>query len=1147
MSETITGTSFPSEPAAAGMTGARVPRADRIETPVESRAAYWHRQLSGAPVLNLPLDKPRPAAPAAHFAWRSRPVGNDLADGLRQFSQDEQVPFSIVLLSAFEVLLLRYTSQEDLVIGCTLADFPSDHSASRKNAFLLRTHVFDDPSFRDVVSRTCAGALEVTSEGSFSLSELVEELTSSLGVQAPTFQVSFTYGSGKSQGERAAAPSQAVTPEVSVDLHLEIEDDRGDLTLRLLYNQDLFELASIDRSLQNLETLLRGVAQKPDQQILSLPILSQEEERQILVEWNANSEDSGRDQCLHELVAVQAEQARERPAVVCGDRQLSYREFNRRANQLAHYLRSRGVGPNVRVGICLEPTFDFAIALLAVMKSGGACVPLDPKYPQERLAYMLEDVQARLLITQPGMLAGDAPDGCQTVMLAGIREVLAGEPESNPESGVHPDNIAYVIYTSGSTGKPRGVLLAHSGLANYVAVMSRMFGIGPNDRMLQFCSISFDIAVEEIFTTWVGGATLVLRQAEMPLAVPEFLAWCEQQQITILDLPTAYWHEWVHHFPELKRPIPRSVRLVIVGGERASAKAYAAWWQAGGGRVRWVNTYGPTEASISVTAFEPKLAAGERMPENIPIGRPVANCRIYLLDRRLNPVPVGIAGELHIGGVCVAQGYHNRPELTREKFIPDPFSIEPGARLYKTGDMARYLPSGEIEFLGRGDDQVKIRGFRVELGEIEAALGKHPEVREVAVVAREDTAGDKRLIAYLVAVPGANPVPTELRHYLQQHLPDYMVPSTFVVLPAMPLTPNGKVNRRGLPAPEVEVGSAEIASATDAFQAQLVGIWEQVLGRKPIGIRDNFFELGGHSLLAARLMHRIGQAVNKTVPLAMLFEAPTVERLAATLRQDGWSAHWSSLVPIQPAGSHSPFFCVHGVGGNVLGFYELGKRLAPDHPFYGLQSQGLDGKHDCHTRIEDMAAHYLDEIFTVQAKGPYQLGGFSLGGLVAYEMACQLLARGEEVGLLVLFDTYAGKAKAVNESLLALLRHPTRAQLRRLPGELRRKVRRTIRMWRLPENLKKVMNTNARAAEQYRLRPYSGKATLLRAGDTWRGSEDPRAGWGQLVGTLETVAIPGTHMDILREPHVSRLAECLKACIERASLGEREVHAGNVR
>jgi aspartate racemase len=1071
-----------------------------------------------------------------HFAWRSRQVGKSLKEEIRRFCQREQVPFSIVLLSAFQTLLLRYTSQEDIVLGCTLSDFGTADFVS--SAFLLRADLSGDPSFRDLVSRTYSAALEGTAQGGPSLPELMEELTSQLGVQAPTFQVSFSCGNRNSRAQHGAAAHQSAALDVPVDLHLDIEDDAEELPLRLLYNQDLFDAGSIDRTLLNLETLLHGAVQTPNQQLSNLPILTKEEEDQILVEWNGNVQEYDRDKCLHELVAAQAERAPDRPAVVWGNTQLSYREFNERANQLAHYLRSRGVGPSVRVGICLEPRLEFAIALLAVMKSGGACVPLDPKYPQERLAYMLEDVQARALITQKGMLAGDAPVGCQTLMLADIAEAVASQPRDNPQSAVSPSDIAYVIYTSGSTGKPRGVLLAHAGLVNYVTAISRKCGVGPNDRMLQFCSISFDIAVEEIFTTWMSGATLVMRPAEMPLAVPEFLAWVEQQGITILDLPTAYWHEWVHHFPELKKPIPPSVRLVIVGGERASAKACAAWSQAAGGRARWINTYGPTEASICVTSFEPNLAAGQQIPDNIPIGRPVANCRVYLLDRRLNPVPVGIPGELHIGGVCVAQGYHNRPELTREKFIPDPFSHERGARLYKTGDMARYLQSGEIEFLGRGDDQVKIRGFRVELGEIEAALAKHPEVREVAVVAREDTPGDKRLVAYLVAAQDAKPTPTELRHYLQQQLPDYMVPSTIVLLQAMPLTPNGKINRRGLPAPEAEASSNEIAVATDAFQAQLVRIWEEVLGRKPIGIRDNFFELGGHSLLAARLMHRIGQALNKTVPLVMLFEAPTIERLAATLRQDGWSHHWSSLVPIQPAGSHLPFFCIHGVGGNVLGFYELGRRLAPDHPFYGLQSHGLDGKHAPHATIEEMAAHYLDEIRTVQPRGPYSFGGFSFGGLVAYEMAQQLLARGEEVGLLVLFDTYPGDLKSVTSSLFSLLLTPSwRHWTHDLPKAIRKRIRRTWRGWRLPQLLVDIRNSNSGAADRYVLRPYAGKATLVRAIEQSlrSASHDPHAAWKSLVGTLEIHDVPGNHYEILVEPQVELLAECLKTCIDQAA------------
>ncbi|MGB6679645.1 MAG: amino acid adenylation domain-containing protein, partial [Terriglobales bacterium] len=1040
MSETITGTSVPSESSPAGL-GDGTLGMQAFAIPGESRSAYWQRELSGVPVLSLSTSKARSAVRSGQFAARLRRIGKIHTEQLRRVSQRESAPLSVVLLSAFQALVVRYTSQEDFVIGCALANLDDaihGTPSSGHNAFLLRVDLSGDPTFRDLVSRCYADVLESRMQGRSTLADLIEELTAELGVQSPTFQISFSYENGDLPVERAAGLAESSTPDVPVDLHLSVNDDGEELSLRALYNQELFDAQGIDRALQHLEVLLRGVEHNPDQRLSTLPLMTEEEQRQVLIEWSQNVRDYPRDKCLHQLVEAQAEQIPEKFAVAQAERQLSYREFNEQANQLAHYLRSLGVGNNVKVGICLRPELEFPVAVLAVMKAGAACVPLDPNYPQERLAYMLQDAQARVLITQEGMLQTEVPAGCQTLILSRLTKVLSTQPRTNPDSEARPNHTAYVIYTSGSTGKPRGVLLSHAGLVNYLSATSEVCGVGQSDRMLQFCSVSFDIAIEEMFTIWVGGGTLVLRTAEMSLAVPEFLAWVEKQKITILDLPTAYWHEWVHNFAELKRPVPPSLRLVIVGGEKASAKSFATWSNTVGGRVRWINTYGPTETSICVTAFEPKFAATDDIPQNLPIGRPVANCRVFLLDQRLNAVPIGIPGELYIGGVCVAQGYHNRPELTAEKFIPDPFSNDPGARLYKTGDMARYLPSGEIEFLGRRDDQVKIRGFRVELGEIEAALAKHPHLSEVAVVAREDVPGNKLLVAYVVPSRNSRPTPTELRHHLQQALPDYMVPSIFVLLQAMPLTPNGKINRRGLPVPEVEVHSDAIAPATDPFESQLVRIWEEVLGRKPIGIRDNFFELGGHSLLAARLMHRIGQTLNKTVPLAMLLEAPTIESLASTLRQDGWSHHWSSLVPLQPHGSHSPFFCIHGVGGNVVGFHELAQHMKPDYPLYGLQSQGLDGKHSCHTRIEDMAAHYLEEIHTIQAKGPYHLGGFSLGGLVAYEMACQLVARGEEVGLLVLFDTYAGNVKSANESLLDLLRHPTWAQLRQLPQALRK-------------------------------------------------------------------------------------------------------------
>jgi amino acid adenylation domain-containing protein len=1126
------------EPSALGLKKTNAVEQKPVGTPLlQPDATYWKRQLLGAFVLNLPTDKPRPAGSVSHFTWGSSRVPRDVSERLREFSLNEHLPLSSVLLSAFHVLLLRYTAQEDVTLGCSVvgspASEPDDLSRSQQE-FVLRTDLSGDPPFRVLLKRVNASTLEALAHSSFSLQTLVRELAEDPNLNNPIFQVSFSYRTSTPE----VAPQRTwPTPQIAgvfVDLHLEVEESREDFQLRLLYNADLFEATSIDRTLRNLQTLLIAVAENPDQQLSRLPILTEAERQQVLVEWNQTARDYPHDKCLHELVEAQAERVPERVAVICENRELTYRELNSRANQLAHYLRTRGVGPNVRVGICLEPSFDFAVAVLAVLKSGGAGVPLDPNYPQERLAYMLQDVEAKLLVTQKETLPGEAPAGCELLFLSDKSDVVSSQPRTNPSSAVAPGDTAYVIYTSGSTGKPRGVLLTHAGLVNYNANMGRFYSVTPNDRVLQFCSISFDIALEEIFITWLSGATLIFRTEQMPIAVPEFLAWVERQQITVLDLPTAYWHEWVHDFPELKEPVPHSLRLVIVGGEKASAKAYATWSSVVGGRTRWVNTYGPTEASIAATVFEPRSDTGSAIPEEIPIGRPVANVRIYLLDRHLNPVPVGVPGELHIGGVGVAKGYFNRPELTAQKFIPDPFSSPP-ARLYNTGDLARYLPSGEIEFLGRRDDQIKIRGFRIELGEIEAGLAKHPSVREVAVIAIADVSGDKRLVVYLVPAPGARPTTTDLRDYLQQQLPDYMVPSVFIVLQSMPLTPNGKINRRGLPAPEIEASPDQNAVATDALQSQLVKIWEDVLGRKRIGIRDNFFELGGHSLLAARLMHKTGLALGKMLPLAMLFEAPTIEQLATVLRHDGWSIHWSSLVPIQTAGSKPPFFCVHGVGGNVLGFGELAGLMSPEYPFYGLQAQGLDGKRPCFTRIEEMAAHYIQEIKTVQPEGPYFIGGYSLGGLVAYEMARQFSASGEPVGLLVLLDTYVGKLRSISSFVARLLdRSSHQGLFRDFLKRARESVRRRFRGVLLSRVLKNVLWSNQTAADCYVLRPYDGKVTLFRASEaSYSSYESLYSAWTSLaVGGLEVQQIVGHHGDILVKPQVDLLAAKLKACID---------------
>lgn len=1087
---------------------------------------YWEAMLAEMPGLELPTDRQRPAVLRPSMALESVGIPADMISALHQLSAEADVELSTVVLGAFSVMLHRYTAQEKFAIGI----------APGSQVLPVVADFSDRPTFRALAHRLDAATSTASNVG-----PVPADLAGKLGLDTdpsrhPIYQVGF---SGRSDS------SSASTCTASLDLSLGVIIGAKP-SLVLHYNQDLFEQGTALRMLGHIQQLLAGAIENCDRTSAALPMLTAAELHELVVERNQTTR-TFPTRCLHEHVEKIAAKTPNEIAVVYGHDQLSYRELNARANQLAHYLQKRGVGRNSRVGICLERSLDFAVALIGVLKSGGTCVPLDPKYPDDRLAYMLENVGASIVLTERGLLKAAIPVRTQVIFLSAEREQISANVRSNPNVGSIPTDVAYVIYTSGSTGRPRGVLLPHAGLVNYTLGAVEQFAIRPGDRMLQFCSISFDAALEEIYCAWAAGATLVFRNDDVSLEPTELLNWVAQQRVTIMDLPTAYWHEWVYALPELTEKAPPTLRLVIVGGEKASPEAYSTWHKFVGDKVRWINTYGPAEASVVATTYEPKLRAREEGSAVLPIGRPVANARVYLLDSDLNPVPVGVPGELHIGGLGVAAGYLNLPELTQQKFMRDIFSDDRSARMYKTGDLAKYLPDGEIEFVGRRDNQVKIRGFRIEPGEIESVLSKYPGVDENAIVVRQDSSGNKRLIGYVVR-NRKSVKESDLRRQVQSQLPEYMVPSAFVFLNSMPLTPNGKIDRRALALLKLESAAAvtPTSSPADPLQQQLVGIWEELLGRKPIGIRENFFDLGGHSLLAARLMHRIKQVHGRSLPLAVLLQAPTIEKLASVLRGDS-SEHWSSLVAIQPEGPKPPFFCVHGVGGNVVGFHELAKRMKPDFPFYGFQSQGLDGKSELFTTVQEMAAHYLEEIRTVQPKGPYHVGGFSMGGLVAYEMAQQLVASGEEVGLVVLFDTYATNPKSINESLKDLLLHPTWTHIRQLPSELRKKIRRTWLGVRLPVYLKKVMRSNAHAAEQYVLRPYRGKVILLRAGDTWRVADDPYAAWTQFVPELESIQIRGTHMEILREPNVSTLAERLKSCIHGAteSLHEQELLASN--
>ena len=1065
--------------------------------------------------LQLPTDHPRPAVQSFCCSSHSFSLPKELCERLRRAAEQERSNLFDATVACFASLLRRYSAQDEFVIGTVSAG---------NQVVVLRAKLGNDPTFREMLAQPPFDI--ATNETSSKVTSGHDSL----------FNVMFSFTPAASSSESAKAGTS------NCDLELHLQEGAAGIAGKIIYSVELFEAATIERLAGHFVTMLDAMVANQDQPVSALPMLTAKEKLQF-EEWNRTGVEYPRELCVHELVEAQVLRTPNASAVEHSGKRLTYRELNERANQLARFLRKRGIGHEARVGICLRRSLELPVAILAVLKAGAACVPLDPAYPKERLTYMLEDSETPLVLSQPGLLSEVTDFEAEVVNLEPDWKLFADESRENVRSNVEPENLAYVIYTSGSTGKPRGVLLTHGGLVNHNVAASKLFSITTNDRMAQFASISFDIAIEEIFPTWIAGGSLIVREEDASLAVGDFLPWVDQNGVTALDLPTAYWHELVRELSESTLKLPKSLRLVIVGGEKAQSGALATWRKLAGSRVRWVNTYGPTETSVIVTSYEPKDS--EELPSVLPIGRPIANTKIYILSKSLQMLPVGVAGDLYVSGPGLARGYLNRPETTAEKFVADPFSQEPGARMYKTGDLARYLANGEIEFAGRTDDQVKIRGYRVELEEIEAVLGTHPGAHEVVVMARENASGEKSLVAYLVPSREQVPTASELRSYLTKKLPHYMVPAAVVLLEAMPKTPNGKVDKRALPAPKAAdfAATQEYVAPNSDLETQLTKIWETVLDKKPVGIRDNFFELGGHSLLAARLMHRIEQQLGKRLPLAALLQAPTIEQLTRLMGEGAGS--WSSLVPLQPQGSRPPFFCVHGVGGNVVGFRDLVRHLGSDQPFYALQPQGLDGKQECLTSIPLMAERYIQEIRRVQPEGPYRIGGYSFGGLVAYEMAQMLEAQGESVGLLALFDAYPGKEESRSEKLKQVLTLPLKERIKFILKKgsfVVMTLRKRIELQFLPRALRNVRQACSRAAGDYEVQPYPGRVTLFRVREKSADSlNDPYGIWWRMAeGGVELREINGDHLSLLKEPQVRFLAEELTDCLAH-SIGEESL------
>ncbi|BDA72451.1 non-ribosomal peptide synthetase [Calothrix sp. PCC 7716] len=908
---------------------------------LQAQLEYWKQQLAGAPpVLKLPTDRTRPPIQTFQGATQSLALTEQLSQALKALSQRHGVTLFMTLLAAFQTLLYRYTGQSDICVGSPIAN--RKHSETEGligffvNTLVLRTEVSGNASFSELLARVREVALNAYAYQDLPFEQLVEALQPERNLShQPLFQVMFVLQNAPMPVlELPELTLNALSMDSTIakfDLTLSMEDTQQGLVGRLEYNSDLFDAITITRMLKHFHTLLEGIVADPSQCPRDLPLLTEAERLTLLEEWNCTGVDSPKNLCIHQLFEAQVERIPEAVAVVFEDQELTYLELNQRANQLAHYLRSLGVEPDSLVGLCLERSVKMVIGLLGILKAGGVYVPLDPAYPQERLNWILSDAQITVLVTQQHLMATLPQHQMQVVDLDYQWDVIAQQSNSNLEQQIEAENLAYIIYTSGSTGKPKGVPVSHNSIAHHCRHVQQAYTLDASDHVLQFASLNFDASLEQILTTLITGAQLFLRGTDV-WTIIEFSHKLLEYGLTVINVPPAYWEQLVQQWANTPQLIfNHQLKLILVGGDKISLGGLKVWQQTPARSTRLLNVYGPTETTITATSYEilaQFLADGSA--KRVPIGRPFPNRTVYILDTHNNPVPVGVPGELHIGGVGLAQGYLKHPELTAEKFIPNPFSQEAGARLYKTGDLACYLPDGNIEYLGRFDNQVKLRGFRIELEEIEAVLERHPAVQATAVVVQEDSPGDKRLVAYIAPKQvsqielwsslGEYPVYDKLldyaitnddrrnhsykadirinqnsrpealkyylRDYLKERLPEYMVPSAFVLLDALPLTPSGKVNRRALPYPgntEPELSGVYAAPRTPV-EEMLVGIWSEVLGLKIVGIHDNFFDMGGHSLLATQVISRVLTIFKVELPLRKLFEAPTVAALAKHLK-----------------------------------------------------------------------------------------------------------------------------------------------------------------------------------------------------------------------------------------------------------------------
>jgi amino acid adenylation domain-containing protein len=1121
---------------------------------LQQQLQFWKSHLGAAPaLLQLPTDRPRPAIQTYAGSMLALTLSPVLTAALRRLSRRHGVTVFMTLLAAWSVLLSRLSGQSDVVIGTPVANRPRREFESLlgffANTLALRVRLGEDSSVAELLRQIRTTTLEAYAHQDLPFAQVVEALQPARSLSHnPIFQAMLAYHS--TSGEEAPRlPGLTVSefrpPHGSsiFDLSLWLRDVGERIEGLLEYATDLFEPATIERMVTHLQAVLEAMVEDDQQRISGLNLLSRAQRRQLLVSFNDTHAPYASGSCIHELFEAWAARAPDAVAVLCGDGQLSYGELNRRANQLAHYLIGIGVRPDDRVAICMHRGLELMVGLLGILKAGGAYVPLDPAYPQQRLAYMLEDSAPVAVLTQPAVRATLPAFELPLVSLdlQDTGSIIARAPQHDPAAsglGLTSSHLAYVIYTSGSTGLPKGVMIEHRSVVNLLTAMACRPGLHEGDMLLAVTTLSFDIAGLELYLPLISGARLLLASGSAAADVQALSQLIRRHAVTVMQATPATWRLLLEDGWQ-----GGSELRVLCGGEALAAEL--AERLAAHNRELW-NLYGPTETTIWSTMTRVHGSDGAAIAS---IGRPIANTCIYVLDPFSEPVPIGVSGEIHIGGAGVARGYLNRAQLTADRFVPDHLSEAPGGRLYRTGDLGRWRSDGDLELLGRNDFQVKVRGFRIEPGEIEARLAQCRGVLQAVVVAREDDQGNQRLVAYLTAQPAVVPSATQLRSELSAALPPYMLPSAFVMLESFPVTPNGELDRSALPALDHGlVASAEYEAPQGEVEVALARIWQRLLGLARIGRHDDFFALGGHSMLVLKVVSAIQSECARSIPMGWMFQAPTVALLAALMQRQQAPQGWKHLAVMKPGGTRKPLFCLNGFNGDVDDYLNVARFLDASIPIYGLEARSAGNDQAFYQEHERRFESYQQEMRAVQPQGPYRLCGFSFAGAEAFDLARRLEDAGEEV-VLILIDAYRPskwlRMLSWGPRFISMLRG--RATIATARRKLRAFWTYELHHWVTGKD-KDLRHALFRHASQRTYRPFAGHVVLIKGNriEEWayQLQLDGFNGWKKYVtGRFDVIHIEAGHAALMKEPLVKTVAQHLSSilCDATADATQRSI------